>query len=121
MLRKSRTRPPMLGRRRWSLCWLAVPLLVLLIDMLARLSQRGVIPDWTFLAVLCTTALAVVSSGLIARGRLRGRVAATRGLVCWHCGYDLSASPPKGQCPECGSPYTWKELRRLWRQADWSL
>ncbi|MFW5653522.1 MAG: hypothetical protein ACOC0P_05710 [Planctomycetota bacterium] len=38
-----------------------------------------------------------------------------RGGVCPYCAYTLSDQRERGRCPECGSAFKMKLLRRVWR------
>lgn len=38
-------------------------------------------------------------------------------LLCYRCGYDLSATPQASRCPECGQPFEPETLRAKWH--DW--
>lgn len=42
------------------------------------------------------------------------RISRCGGIVCPWCNYDLRASPPEGNCPECGKPYTHEHLKNYW-------
>jgi hypothetical protein len=53
-----------------------------------------VLPYWA--VALAAAGLPAVSLRHILRGRRRRRLGR-----CWHCGYDLRASPDR--CPECGA------------------
>ncbi len=51
--------------------------------------------------------------------RMQTKLSAAEGCMCWRCMYDLSASPPSGACPECGTMYEVDELKQRWRSAEW--
>jgi predicted RNA-binding Zn-ribbon protein involved in translation (DUF1610 family) len=46
--------------------------------------------------------------------RCRRRLRAKQFRVCTKCGYDLSAHEPAGNCPECGTHYTYEAIKRKW-------
>jgi hypothetical protein len=52
---------------------------------------------------------------------LRTRAARTGFRLCTGCGYDLSASPAIGVCPECGGQYNISDVINDWKTAvfDW--
>ena len=58
--------------------------------------------------------IAILTCGIIEHCSLWKRVRASAGGLCGNCLYDLSASPPAGTCPECGTPYKKDALRDRW-------
>lgn len=41
----------------------------------------------------------------------------SKGRLCTHCAYDLSANEPEGLCPECGRAYDIESDAILWKNA----
>jgi len=41
-----------------------------------------------------------------------------RGQLCPTCMYDVTDLSDRGNCPECGMPYTKDQIVRQWRNAD---
>ncbi|MFZ4430971.1 MAG: hypothetical protein ACOYPS_11525, partial [Phycisphaerales bacterium] len=95
--------PKALSRGFWPA--LIIPQLVV-IAAIATWTRTGMGqpgPRWMLVGLL--PALAVVAGTSIWKARaaaVRRLVVRTRGRVCLECGYDLSASPDHGPCPECG-------------------
>ena len=53
----------------------------------------------------------------VARG-LREDLRARGFALCFHCGYELSASDSIGVCPECGKPFAQDLTRRQWARTS---
>ena len=48
------------------------------------------------------------------RCRVRLRLIAARGRMCFRCGYDLCGLGDAGACPECGEAFVLEALRERW-------
>lgn len=64
---------------------------------LANAPRYAAVPLWAVTGAF----LLPSAARLVAFRNRRARDRAARGL-CWHCGYDLRATPDR--CPECGVP-----------------
>lgn len=111
--------PPALKRHnKWF--WLVLGLNFLGTPLLAASTGRL---DWT-LKIILATALALLGSiaavGILIYLNKRdvAVVRRLRGHVCTECLYDLSTSPERGNCPECGITYTKADIVRQWRDTE---
>lgn len=119
---KRSRRPPVVNRLRW-LGWLfLIPAAWALWSAFSPSAPpfRGPVlgPLLIFLPQFVVTAIIGVVYHS-AKRRAARRVRDADGRLCWRCMYDLSASPPQGVCPECGTIYDATELQQRWRTADW--
>ncbi|MDX2197487.1 MAG: hypothetical protein SF069_00775 [Phycisphaerae bacterium] len=55
----------------------------------------------------------------LARERLRQEAIDRDFLICYECGYDLSAPGTSDRCPECGTTWTPESLEHNWRSWMW--
>jgi hypothetical protein len=104
--------------------WAAVGLVALCVG-LPLLLMRYTIPKETIVLVaffdFLIPGLAIVIPATIAwhvawrRGR--ALVAASGCRLCPACLYELSREPPRGRCPECGTPYLLAELEAAWARS----
>lgn len=83
--------------------------------LLIPVGTPGALP----LSVLSVGILCVVVFGMLGRWYLRRAMRLMlepyNGCVCPRCLHPLSTLPPSGQCPECGTAYSFEAVRRLWR------
>ncbi len=111
--------PPALKRCwKWYFLGMGAHMTLMLLGAVALLLVRGVLP----MALLAIGAVGLMIAGVatsaLATSRIRSRVRRLRGRACPNCLYDLSASRPEGNCPECGIAYTKVDIVRQWRNAD---
>jgi hypothetical protein len=88
-----------------------------------RRTPRGAQVFHVGLTLLLLAAAAWVlafAAHFVNRARVRRRVRAAEGCLCWECGYDLDAlrggGEAGGACPECGEIFQFTRLRRDWRR-----
>jgi hypothetical protein len=74
---------------------------------------------WLGLAVYLPYCVVVGILAIRFNRRLIRRLTAAGYLLCWQCGYDLSATGGAGRCPECGREFQAESLRALWKRHTW--
>lgn len=75
---------------------------------------------WVFVAPMVGTFLAMACAGVLhvwLASRSLRVLSRQRGSLCPRCLHDLLATPESSRCPECGTRYRRRWLRKLWRQA----
>jgi len=81
-----------------------VALVVFLVCCLILMTDRSASPEWAAGWLCCAGALWLMCSLLRAVGTPRAVAPVARPPTCEFCGYNLTATPLEGRCPECGEP-----------------
>lgn len=120
---------PRILRRKLRLCyWLAAVvvmppgLLYLatgLYDAFGDAVSPGVLRlNARFVAYVCPALLVLVGIGSVwFIKRFARTVDRHTGEMCVQCGYILHGLPDRSNCPECGTPYSIRQLRATWAKA----
>lgn len=113
-------------RTNWLVVPLGVPVAIALVVLLWRfggkVSPSGLLACLQLLMLAMTTFFLLSVPFLVASMRLtRGHALDLADLesrdfrACTRCRYDLTQHAESGACPECGTAFTSKLLRRSWR------
>lgn len=91
----------------------------MLLTMAPDVYFGGVWPAQVSVGLLAAIAAAVCFFLIRSFRRVRARLAAAGGLLCWRCGFDLTGTPSPGRCPECGDQFEVASTRARWARTDW--
>ncbi len=96
-----------------------LPFAVLLVDWLILRTPASALTRHFTLAIGGQLVLMFVLLGFTwhMRRQIKAAVRRSDRRCCIYCLYDLSASGPKGRCPECGSAFSLALLQRLWSRS----
>ena len=114
------TGPPVLWRTsRWCLalaCLCVAASFAIVILRGTLLSNRQAWQRFAIMSFGFAPALVIYPIGYLIQRRTLRAWRLAEGRLCARCGYELTAHPDAGTCPECGNSYDLERDAHLWAQ-----